>query len=125
MFAGPLDRRVQFLRLTLVDDGLSSAETWAEHGSPVWASKKDVSDGERWRAGEVFANITTRFQVRYSAFSEGITPKDRIVCETVEYDIVGKKEIGRREGYEITAAARADSNVGSLITAPAPEGTDW
>lgn len=104
-----LDRRVQFRRAALVDNGLEEVETFANHGSPVWASKADVSDGERWRSGEVQAHITTRFQVRYSAFSAGLTPKDRLVCEGMEYDISGIKEVGpRRTRLEITAAARAD-----------------
>lgn len=108
MQAGPLDRRVQFLRATLADDGLASAETWDDYGLPVWASKADISDGERWRAGEVAAHITTRFRVRWSQFTADITPKDRLECEGRTYDITGIKEIGRREGIEITAAARAD-----------------
>jgi SPP1 family predicted phage head-tail adaptor len=108
MQAGPLDRRLQFRRATITDDGLAKSETWADHGSPVWAAKADVSDGERWRAGEVAAHITTRFRVRWSLFTAGITPKDRLACEGRSYDITGIKEIGRREGLEITAAARAD-----------------
>jgi SPP1 family predicted phage head-tail adaptor len=83
--AGKLDRRVQFRRATLADDGFGTVETWGNHGSPVWASRKDVSDGERWRAGQVQANITTRFVVRYSAFSAGITPVDRLTCEGQEF----------------------------------------
>ena len=108
MQAGPLDRRVQFRRASMIDDGLSKAETWLDHGFPVWAAKADVSDGERWRAGEVAAHVTTRFRVRWSLFMAGITPKDRLICEGREYDISGMKEIGRREGLEITAAARVD-----------------
>lgn len=106
--AGDLDRRVQFRRATLVDDGFQEVETWDNHGSPVWASKTDVSDGERWRAGEVGASITSRFVVRSSTFSRDLTPKDRLVCEGREYDITGIKEIGRRDRLEITASARAD-----------------
>lgn len=108
--AGRLDRRIQFRRATLTDDGYTSAaETWADHGSPVWAQKTDVSDGEKWRAGEVQAGITTRFLVRWSAFSAAITPKDRLACAGVTYDIVGIKEgAGRRDWVEITAAARND-----------------
>lgn len=108
MQAGPLDRRIQFQRATLTDDGLSKVETWADHGSPVWASKSDISDGERWRAGEVAAHVTTRFRVRWSQFTAAITPKDRLTCSGRKYDITGIKEIGRRESLEITAAARAD-----------------
>ena len=105
-----LDRLIQFRRAALSDDGFGMVETWADHGSPVWASKRDASDAERWRAGEVQASITTRFTVRYSAFTAGITPKDRLVSEDGrEFDISGVKEVGARRTFlEITAAARAD-----------------
>ena len=104
-----LDRRIQFQRVALNDDGLSQVEEWADHGSPVWARKTDVSDGERWRADEVQAQITTRFLVRYSDFTADLTPKDRLVSDGVKYNITGIKEAsGRRQWLEITAAARAD-----------------
>lgn len=106
---GRLDRRIHFQRATLNDDGLSQVEEWADHGSPVWAQKTDVSDGERWRADEVQAEITTRFLVRYSGFTADLTPKDRLISDGVEYNITGIKEgAGRRQWLEITAAARAD-----------------
>jgi len=116
MKAGNLDRLVQFRRAELVDDDYTTALRWDEvtpendnHGSPIWASKADVSDAERWRAGEVAASITTRFVVRWSAFSRDLTPKDRLVCEGLEYNITGIKEgKGRRQWLEITAAARTD-----------------
>jgi head-tail adaptor len=93
----------------LTDDGFSTVETWANHGTPVWASKTDISDGERFRAGEVAAHITSRFQVTHSKFTAALTPKDRLVCEGRTFDIVGIKQIGRRVMLEITAAARADN----------------
>lgn len=109
MIAPRLDRQVQFRRAVLADDGLSMVETWADHGGIVWAAKKDISDSERWRAGEVSANISARFLVRYSAFAGDITPKDRLVCDGVSYDITGIKEgDGRRQWLEITASARVD-----------------
>ena len=108
MDAGKLDRRVQFRRFTLTDDGFTTVETWADHGAPVWASRRDVSDRERMAAMEVSATITTRFQVRWSSFTAGITPKDRLTCEGAEYEITGIKELGRRQGFEITASVRAD-----------------
>jgi len=108
--AGRLDRRVQFRRATEGTDGFGQTETWGDHGGPVWAEKTDVSDGERWRAGEVAAHITTRFRVRYSAFTAAITPKDRLVCDGAIYNISGVKEVGERRTFlEITAAARADA----------------
>jgi hypothetical protein len=52
--------------------------------------------------------MMARFTVRWSPFTAGISPKDRLTCEGVEYDITGIKEIGRRVGVEISASARAD-----------------
>ncbi|MDG3040441.1 head-tail adaptor protein [Roseicyclus marinus] len=109
MTAGKLDRRVQFRRASLVDNGFEEVETWADHGAAMYAEKLDLSDGERWRAGEVAAQVTTRFRVRSSAFTRSLTPKDRMVCEGLTYDIAGIKESGtRRTMLEITAAARID-----------------
>jgi SPP1 family predicted phage head-tail adaptor len=107
--AGAIDRQIQFQRATSADDGYGVVTSWANHGGLQWASKADVSDGERWRASEVSAIITTRFVVRYSEFTRGITPKDRLTCDGFSYDISGIKEIdGRRKWLEITAAARSD-----------------
>lgn len=104
-----LDRRIQFLRAALTDDGFGQVEAFAPHGQPVPAERKDVSDGERLRAAEVQAHITTRFRVRWSAFTAGITPKDRLTTEGRTYDISGIKELNRRRTLEITAAARVDT----------------
>lgn len=102
------DSRAQFRRATKTDGGMAVVETFANHGGVVWAKRTDISDGERWRAGEVQAHVTARFVVRSSAFTRGITPKDRLTCDGRDYDIVGIKEIGRLDRLEITAAARAD-----------------
>lgn len=114
MQAGHLDRRIQFRRFSLVDGAYGPSEIWFGDqrdniGVRISAQKKEISDGERWRAGEVAAHVTARFVVRWSNFTSGITPKDRLVCEGRTYDIVGIKEIeGRRQWLEITAAARID-----------------
>lgn len=108
MEAGKLDRRVQFRRFTLIDDGFAQVESWVDYGSAVWAERRLVSDREQVAAAQVAARITARFVVRWSDRTGAITPKDRLICEGREYDITGVKEIGRREGVEITAAARAD-----------------
>lgn len=103
MQAGNLDRRVQFLRASLEDDGFQSRPgPYLPHGGEVWASKRDVSDSERFAAGSITAGMMTRFQVRYSAFTAGIRETDRLICEGSTYGIVGIKEIGRRVGLEMT-----------------------
>jgi len=109
MNAGNLDRLVQFHRYTEADDGYGVTEVWSDHGTKQWASKKDVSDGERMAAGWVEASVVSRFLVRWSAFTRGITPKDRLVCEGLEMEILGIKEAGGRHRWlEITATGRND-----------------
>lgn len=103
-----MDRQIQFRRAALVDDGFAKIEVWADHGDPVWAERLIVSDGERWRAQTVEARITVRFRIRWSEAVADIGPRDRLVCEGQEHEITGVKEIGRRRGIEISAAARAD-----------------
>ena len=103
--AGRLDRRVQFLRAAIIDGGMRQRRgDFLPYGSPVWASKTPISDGERFRADAVARDQTDRFVVRYSALTASITGKDRLICEGVTYGIAGRKEIGRREGIEITAS---------------------
>lgn len=103
--AGTLDRRVQFMRAGQIDDGIQTRPGgFAMHGSKVWASKTPISDGERFRAGQVGTSVTDRFRIRYSSFTAGITTADRLVCEGRTYAITGIKEVGRREGFEITAS---------------------
>lgn len=105
MDAGKLDRRIQFMRAASIDDGLQVRPgVFAPEGGRVWASKRPVSDSERFRAGQVGSAITERFQVRYSTLTAGITTADRLVCEGRTYAIDGILEIGRREGFEITAS---------------------
>ena len=109
MSAGRLDRPVQFYRLELSAGDFGQVEAWAAHGGPVWAARKDISDGERWRAGEVQAHVTTRFTIRWSDFAAGITPRDRLESEGATFEIVGIKEgAGRRQWLELTCARRND-----------------
>lgn len=104
-----LDREVQFLRRAGNDDGFTSdAGNFAVHGGTVRAKRMDVSDGERWRAGEVASSVMARFRVRWSPFIAGITPKDRLTSEGLEFDIVGLKEIERRQWVEVTGSTRLD-----------------
>lgn len=109
MDGGDLDRRVRFQRYTETDDGYGVKQTWANHGSPIWASKTDVSDGERAAAGWIEATVVSRFVVRWSAFTAALTPADRLACGGMAYEIVGIKEgKGRRQWIEITATGRND-----------------
>lgn len=106
--AGKLDRRISIQRYGVTyDDDNQPIEAWTPL-TTVWASVQYASDGERVRAAEVGATITIRFQIRYSSVVAGVNPKDRVVYDGKTFDISAVKELGRREGQEISAAAAAD-----------------
>ena len=108
MKAGKLDRRVTLQRFTSTVDAYNEPVlTWATL-AVRWASYEPLSDGERFRAGETAADASARFVIRWSSTVEDLNPKDRLTFDGVTYQILRVKEIGRREGLEITAAARAD-----------------
>jgi SPP1 family predicted phage head-tail adaptor len=108
MQSAQLDRKITLQRKNWSQDPYGApVETWVVLAS-VWSAKRDISDGERVAAAEVSASITTRFVIRYDSSWADLNPKDRIAFDGRVYDIWGVKEIGRREGFEITAAARDD-----------------
>ncbi len=108
MFAGKLDRRITLQRASVTTNEYGEeVPTWLTLAT-VWASKKDVSDGERIAAAEVAAEIGTRFQIRWDSSWSDLSPLDRVVYDGRTYNISAVKEIGRREGLEISAAARAE-----------------
>lgn len=108
MRAGPLDRRLTLQQRVTTTDALNEDVESFTDFAVVWASKHDVSDGERVAAAQVGAEITTRFQIRWLADWSSLNPKDRCECEGRAYEITGAKELGRRDGIEITAVARTD-----------------
>jgi SPP1 family predicted phage head-tail adaptor len=110
--AGDLDRRITVEVASSTQDAFSQkVTTWAT-ALVVWAGKQDVSDGERTSAQEVAADITTRFQIRWSAAARAIQPSThRVRYGARVYDIVAVKEIGFRDGIEISATARAETAV--------------
>lgn len=106
--AGDMDRRIQLERFTATRDEYNEpVKAWAPLATR-WAAYEPLSDGEKFRAGEVAANASARFRIRWSASVSDLNPKDRLMFEGVVHEITGVKEIGRREGIEITTAARAD-----------------
>jgi SPP1 family predicted phage head-tail adaptor len=107
--AGELDRRITIERAAATQDPGSGhdIQSWATLAT-VWAKVTPVSDRERVASAQVSAEITDRFLIRWSPQVSGVSPKDRIVYGGRTYNISGVKEIDRRVGIEITAAARPD-----------------
>lgn len=105
--AGALDRRIRLLQFV---PGVENA--YGEPAEPKWeplgphfASKQDISDGERVTAQGVGMKITTRFEVRSSTLTRSLKPQDRVEHDGRLYDIVGIKDAGRRDIIELTCAA--------------------
>jgi len=114
MQPGKRDRLITFQRNGGTTDAFGGqSEAWAAltvgtWAGSEWAEKIDVSDGERWKAGEVAAQVTTRFRTLSHAGTRAVLASDRITFDGVNYDISGIKEIGREQGIEFTCAARID-----------------
>lgn len=102
------DRRVQLMRAGLLDDGLRKSEIFAPHGAPVWARRRDVSDGERAAAGWIEAVLVSRFELYATAQTRAIGSTDRLVSDGLSFEILGIKDAARRGWIEITARARID-----------------
>lgn len=108
MMSGQMDRRLTIQRATVSTNGFNEpVQTWAPIAT-VWARRINVSDAERQRSAETTAEITARFQIRFQSALASLNPKDRVICDGDTFDIWGVKEIGLREGLEISATARAD-----------------
>lgn len=119
MRGGRLDRRVR-----VEVRALGSPAQDPETGQPnyvwtlvaeVWARKRDARARERFAqvTSQVIADVDCVFEVRWHPFGTTLRPDThRIVAANVSpeqvWNIVGVAEIGRREGLEISAAARAE-----------------
>ncbi|MFA5897937.1 MAG: phage head closure protein [Hyphomicrobium sp.] len=108
MLAGKLDRRISIERAsTAQDDTGQEIETWLPVAT-VWASWRRASARETLAAAEIAAEVTDVFDIRWSYLVAEINPKDQIIFDGRTYDISAVAEIGRREGMQIAAVARAD-----------------
>lgn len=109
MRAGALDRKLTLRHATMTTDKYGEeVPTWTDLAT-VWASKVDIRDSERIQAAATGASVTTRFQIRWSTVVKALTTKDQVVCEGRAYQVTAIKELGRRSGLEITAAAQANT----------------
>jgi SPP1 family predicted phage head-tail adaptor len=104
--AGKLDRQIAIKIATIgADDFGAPTETLADVAT-VWAEKRDLRGREFYQANADNAEIETVFRIRWRA---DVSPLNRIAYAGRDYDIVSVAEIGRRDGLEIMAKARAES----------------
>lgn len=106
--AGDLNRRVALSRPTTTKNGFNEDVVSFAPVATVWSSYQPLSDAEQRRAAEVGATMTARFQIRRSTTVVDCDPTWRLEFDGRAFDIVGVKEIGLREGLEISAVARGE-----------------
>lgn len=109
MLAGKRNRRVVVERATITQDAGSgeNIETWTTLATE-FAEVLPLSDRELVQVAEVSAEITTRFRLAWKPTLASVNPKDRLSFNGQTWGIWGVKEIGFREGIEISASARSD-----------------
>ena len=107
MNAGSLDRRITVDRKNVTNTPSGVTEAWAAIAT-VWASRRDVSDGEKAASGTAISTVASRFVVRSTPDTRDIRPTDRLTEGRLTFEIVGIKELGRADWLEITAQARLD-----------------
>lgn len=119
MQAGRLDRRILLeepQQMGTTDSGQPIVK-WLPVGT-VWARREPLKGQERFLADQVAAHVDTRFTIRYRS---GVTPEKRIrdLSDPIVqeegvgrvYDITQVLELGRREGLQVFAEARAEASV--------------
>lgn len=109
--AEDLDRRVEVMRRGAAGGAFGTHQdgAWGAHGTPIWAKRHDVSDAERGGPSGIEGGRVTRFTVRWSSFTAGLTRSDRLRCDGLLFDVLGLKEMGRRAFIEITAREVTDA----------------
>lgn len=106
--AGTLDRMITIQRHQVVEVNEFNEEVWDWLDFiTVRASRRDVSDGEKFAAGQVGSSLRTRFVIRASADADTVTPMDRVSYDGSVWNIQGVKEADhgdlRGRFIEITA----------------------
>jgi head-tail adaptor len=110
--AQDLDRSISIRRTVGgTPNGLNEIVGGAEQTAfTVRASRRDVSDGERFAAGADGSFLQARFVVRSTVKTRSIQPSDRLLHGGRIWNVKGLKERdeGRRRFLEITATVDAD-----------------
>lgn len=108
MRSGDLDKSIIVQSRTLSQNETGEAvETWAKihTADTIAAAVRPFRGAERFAAQGVIAEQIVTFKIRYRS---DVTPLNRIVYDGRNYDIGAVREVGRRDGLEIDATARAE-----------------
>lgn len=104
MKAGSLDRVVTVQRAVESTDDLGQVlNTWSTIAT-LRAAKIQATTAEYLREAGLQGDGVVIFRTRWL---DGLTVRDRLLCEGAAYDVKEIKELGRRKGLEIRTVARA------------------
>ncbi len=107
MIAGKLDRYITIEQAVYTADtttGERQVDSWSTYKS-VWAKKLQPMSMERVEGDQIALVDTYNYTIRYYD-APSVTARMRILDESEYYDIIGIKELGRRDGLLIIAAKR-------------------
>ena len=103
MRAGRLDNQIVLQSRSVSQDPNTGEPTnsWSTYAT-VWATVSPLKGDERFKSARDIATKAYKFTLRYRS---DVTPQDRIVFRSENYDIVGISPLGRRnkETLEIVA----------------------
>ena len=97
-----MDRRVTLQSRTLTANAYGEQVASYTDLETVWAEKWDLRGREYFAAQQVSADVTTRWRIRWR---EDVSVLDRVVYNSVPYDINQVVEIGRQGGLELLTTA--------------------
>lgn len=101
MRAGELDRRIEFLDGTDIQDGFGETLTTWNVDFTVWGGLKHLSGTEKMSGDQEVASIDAEVRVRWRS---AIRQQHRIRVDGQVFEIKAMKELGRREGLLISVA---------------------
>jgi len=105
MKAGKLDKTITIETASTTADSFGEPiESWSTLAT-VPATVLSDRGSERFQNQQVIGTAVKTFRIRWRS---DVTVKNRIVYDSRNWDIRDVREIGRREGLEIDASARAE-----------------
>jgi SPP1 family predicted phage head-tail adaptor len=101
MRLGPLDRRVTVQRetVTSTDDLNNPVTAWSDLFD-AWASVRFDFEDENVAAQQRYAERVVTFTIRWQS---DVKTTDRVLFESDPFNILGIRELGRKDGLELKA----------------------
>lgn len=103
MRAGSLDRIITVQRASEIRDELGQVTQTFATIATLRAAKIQASTTEFLQGAGLQGEAAVIFRTRWL---DGLTVRDRVLCEGIAHDIKELKEIGRRKGLDIRTVAR-------------------